>query len=265
MRPHGRADISQTSPRATAICDRCGAMVNHDQLRWAFDWRGPKLQNLRFLVCQSCLDAYQQNGQRTIVLPADPIPIKNARPEYYVPDNNPLSALGASPTLAANPMPSMWQYSNQIGTMVNQAGVPSAFDGNANKPSAQSAVIAVSKSSFNNYVGINWAGNANALNMPSSLKGPVLTHTLSSYTITAPNDATFGSTGYMVQGSPVDAGWGSWTTVASGDTVGTVGEVISGTPSGGRYQFHRVAFYGNGGSQISVAQVSLSVADGSSQ
>lgn len=264
-RSHGRAEVSPSSPRAFGVCDKCGALYNHDRLRWQFDWRGPKLQNLRFLVCQDCYDAYQQNGQRTIILPADPVPIQNARPEYYVPDDNPLSGLGASPTLGTQQPPNFWQYSNQIGTMVNQAGVPAAFDGTANKSVVQCAVIVVSNSSFNNYVGVNWAGNTNALNLPSSLQAPVRTHALSSYTITAPNDATFGSTGYVVQGSPVDAGWGSWTTLASGDITGTTGEVLSGIPTGGRYQFHRVAFYGNGGGQINVAQVSLSVADGSSQ
>lgn len=258
MRPTGRATVSPTYPQAHGICDFCGFRYLHKDLRWNIDWRGPRLQNLRFLVCESCWDTPQQNGQRTIILPADPVPIQNARPEFYVYDDNPLSALGA------NPSPFLWKYSNQIGTMVNAGGVPAAFDSNANKPSFMSATIAVSNSSFNNFVGINWSGNANALNAPSSLLGPVLAHTLSSYTLTAPNDSTFGSTGYVIQGSPVDAGWGSWTTLASGDTAGTVGEIISATPTaGGRFQFHRAAFYGSG-QTISVAQVSFSVADGSS-
>lgn len=257
FRPHGRADISPTRPQARGVCDRCGFMTNHYKLKWQFDWRGPKLQNLRFLVCQDCYDQFQQNGQRTIILPADPVPIMNARPEYYVPDDNPLSALGAAPT------PTLWQYGSQIGTLINYGGIPAAFDGNTNKSLAQSAVISVSKSSFNNYVGINWAGGYSGLTAPSSLLPPVRTHTVTSFTITAPFDAVFGSTGYVVQGSPVDAGWGSWTTIASGNTVGSVGEVITGNAAGGRYQFHRVAFYGTGG-QIAVAQIQFNVSDGSS-
>ncbi len=256
LRPHGRAEISPSSPRALGICDRCGALYNHSQLRWQFDWRGPKLQNLRILVCNSCIDAYQQNGQRTIILPADPIPIQNARPEQYIPDSNPLSALGA------NPNPLLWQYSGQIGNMTAGGGVPAAFDGSANKPSFMSAMISVANSSYNNYVGINWSG-APASITPSSLNSPVLTHTVVSYTITAPNDSTFGSTAYLIQGAPVDAGFGSWSTLASGNPAGTIGEIITGTSSGGRYAFHRVAFYG-GTTAIAVAQVQLSVSDGSS-
>lgn len=260
MRHTGRASVSPTYPQPHGVCDRCGARYLHKDLRWSMDWRGPRIQNLRFLVCESCWDMPQQSGQRTIILPADPVPIQNPRPEMYVADSQPLSALGA------NPSPLGWRNSNQIGTMVNAGGVPAAFDGNPNKQSFRSATIGVSNSSFNNYVGINWSGNANYLNMPSSLKTPVLAHTLSSYTLQAPNDSTFGSTGYVIQGSPVDAGWGSWTTLASGDTAGTVGEKISGTPTaGGLYQFHRVAFYGNGGTAISVAQVTFSVSEGSSR
>ena len=257
-RPHGQAEVNQSHPRAWGICDRCGFLYNHSMLKWQYDWRGPKMQNLRFLVCDSCYDKPQQNGQRTILLPADPVPINNARPEYYVPDNNPLSALGA------NPSPILWQYSNQIGTMVNGGGVPAAFDGNANKPSFMCATIAVSKSSYQNYVGINWGGNANSISAPSSLLPPVITHTVTSYTINGPNDSIIGSTAYVVQGSPVDAGWGSWTTIASGSISGTVGETISGDAAGSRYQFHRIAFLGDGLTPISVAQITLSVSDGSS-
>jgi hypothetical protein len=220
------------------------------------DWRGTKLQNLRFLVCESCYDQPQQSGQRIIVLPADPVPIQNARSENYVNADNPLSGLNA------NPSPARWQFSGQIGNMTAAGGVPAAFDGSANKPSFMSAMISTPNSSFNNYVGINWSGPFAAIT-PSSLNSPVLSHTVSSFTITAPNNSTFGSTGYVVQGSQVDAGWGSWTTIASGNTAGTVGEVITGTGIGGRYNFHRVAFYG-GATAIAVAQISLSVSDGSS-
>lgn len=256
FRPTGRAEISATSPRARGVCDRCGFMTNHYKLKWQFDWRGPKLQNLRFLVCDSCYDAYQQNGQRTIILPADPIPIQNARPEYYVPDNNPLSAIGA------NPDPRLWRFGSQIGTMINAAGVPAAFDSNPNKPSFLCAQIATPVSSYGNYVGINWSEGL-GVSTPSSLAAPVRTHTVTSYTIIGPNDTTIGSTSYVVQGSPVPAGWGAWTTIASGSIAGTLGETISGTASGGRFQYHRVAFYAGSGA-ITVAQVKFSVADGSS-
>lgn len=259
MSLHGSARTDSKYPQAHAICDMCGFTYNLVDLKWNLDWRGPRLQNLRQLVCDSCQDQPQPNGQRTIILPPDPEPVRNARPEYYVPADNPLSGLGASP------LAQLWQYSNQIGTLISGGGVPAAFDGNVSKPVHLSATIPNAKSSFQNYVGINWTGNQNTLAAPSSLKSPVLQHTLSSYTITAAFDVGINSTGYVVQGSPVDAGWGSWTTLASGDIAGTAGEILSGVPtSGSRYQFHRVAFYGGTGS-ISVAQVSFSVADGSSR
>lgn len=256
LHPHGRAEISPSSPRALGVCDRCGALYNHTQLRWQSDWRGTKLQNLRILVCESCIDAFQENGQRTIILPADPIPIQNARPEQYIPDSNPLSAIGA------NPSPLRWQYGSQIGNMTAAGGIPAAFDGNSNKPSFMSAMISTPNSSYNNYVGINWSGDKATI-LPSSLNSPVLTHTVSNFTITAPNDSVFGSTAYVVQGSQVAAGWGSWTTISSGTFAGIIGESITGIGTGGRYQFHRVAFYGNLTS-IAVAQISFSVSDGSS-
>jgi hypothetical protein len=48
------------------------------------DWRGPRIQNLRILVCQTCYDQPQMNGQRTIILPPDPIPIMNPRPDPHM-------------------------------------------------------------------------------------------------------------------------------------------------------------------------------------
>ncbi len=78
----GRARTSTTNPQAHAICDRCGARVNHVDLQWQFDWQGVALTNQRILVCRRCLDAPQQQ-LRAIVLPADPVPIGNPRVEYF--------------------------------------------------------------------------------------------------------------------------------------------------------------------------------------
>lgn len=259
MRPHGRADVASSRPRALGVCDRCGFLFNHDKLMWQTDWRGPQVQNLRILVCEGCLDTHQQNGQRTIVLPADPVPIMNARPEAYIPDSNPLSGLGADPS------PARWQFGSMFGSMTAGGGPQAAFDGNVNKPAFMSAVTSVSNSSYGNYVGINWSAIYRPIN-PVSIGAPVRTHAISDYVINAPNNATFGSTGYLIQGSVVDSShFAVWTTLASGSLNGTVGEQSSGTASGNRFQFHRVAFIGNGtGGPIGVAQVAFSVVDGSS-
>jgi hypothetical protein len=79
----GRARISARSPQAAGVCDRCGRVVNHVDLRWQFDWRGASLMNTRVLVCRTCEDKPQEQ-LRTIVIPADPVPIMNPRVQDYV-------------------------------------------------------------------------------------------------------------------------------------------------------------------------------------
>lgn len=79
----GRARTNPRSPESHAICDRCGGRLNHVDLSWQFDWAGAALVNKRLLVCDHCTDTPQQQ-LRTIVLPADPPVIVNARPEYFI-------------------------------------------------------------------------------------------------------------------------------------------------------------------------------------
>lgn len=257
MRPTGHFNVSPTRPRARAVCDRCGQIWQHDQLVWQFQWQGPKLQNLRILVCPPCLDIPQEQ-LRTIVLPPDPVPIQYARPEDYVSDDNPLSGVGMSANLF------MPQYGSFIGNLTGGGGLNAVFDGNSNKASWQSASNSISNSSYNNYVGMNWGGNVSQLNMPSSLKPPVLRHSLISFSITAPFDRSFlgnSPTSYVVQASPTNTSlFGAWTTIYSGTTSGTPGETISGDCTGPQYQFHRVAFLGDQLSPVSVAQVQFNVA-----
>lgn len=82
MRPHGRAKVSSKNPEAFAICDDCGFLFNHSELRWQFEWGGNKLVNKRQLVCRRCNDL-PNNQLRAIVLPADPMPIMNPRVQDY--------------------------------------------------------------------------------------------------------------------------------------------------------------------------------------
>jgi hypothetical protein len=78
----GRARTSSSGPQAHAICDRCGFRYNHVDLQWQYDWRGAALQNIRILVCNSCLDV-PQTQLRAIVVPADPVPIMQARTQDF--------------------------------------------------------------------------------------------------------------------------------------------------------------------------------------
>ena len=79
----GRARTNPSSPAAHAICDRCGFRYNHRDLRWQYDWRGAALTNIRILVCPECYDR-PQSQLRSIVLPADPVPISNPRTQEFV-------------------------------------------------------------------------------------------------------------------------------------------------------------------------------------
>jgi hypothetical protein len=80
--PTGRARVNARSPSAHGICDRCGFRYNRVDLRAQQQWNGLKLQTYNILVCKRCLDA-PQIQLRTIIIPADPPPVLNPRPEQY--------------------------------------------------------------------------------------------------------------------------------------------------------------------------------------
>lgn len=46
------------------------------------DWAGTTLINKQLLVCRPCYDRPQEQ-LRAIVLPADPVPIRNPRPQNF--------------------------------------------------------------------------------------------------------------------------------------------------------------------------------------
>lgn len=83
----GFARIDPTNPRAQGICDRCGFTYNLRNLKWQFQFVGTQLQNLRYLVCGPCLDVPNLSN-KTLILPPDPLPVLNARPEPYAQDEN---------------------------------------------------------------------------------------------------------------------------------------------------------------------------------
>jgi len=83
----GRARVSSRNPQAFAVCDRCGIWYQWVDLRWQYDWRGATMQNIKILVCRICYDKPQEQ-LRAIVVPADPVPIVNARTENYVADES---------------------------------------------------------------------------------------------------------------------------------------------------------------------------------
>lgn len=80
--PTGRARVNARKPEAQGVCDRCNLNYSLRDLKWQFQFQGMQLQNLRILVCDICLDIPQPQ-LRTIILPPDPVPVMNARPENY--------------------------------------------------------------------------------------------------------------------------------------------------------------------------------------
>ncbi len=261
MRPHGRAEISSRNPRAVAICDRCGFLWNLDNLAWQWDWQqGPRLKNLRILVCPDCYDTPQESG-RTVILPPDPIAVQNARPENYVNADNPLSPLGYNVRNLFEPYPPL-NLGGNIGTMNLNGGVNAAFDGNPYKRAPVSAGLSVSLSSFQNWVGKNWNADPSGITLTTPSTVPNQTHSVASFSIYAPSDAPFltaGPTGFHLDGS-VDSL--NWSTIYSSTTAGTVGEVITAvTTSAAPFQFHRIAIQGDGFSAASIAQAVFNVSD----
>lgn len=79
-------EVDPENPRAEGICDRCGFRWNLYRLTWQFDYQGTsQLQNTRLLVCENCYDKPQPQ-LAPYILPPDPPPVYNARPEPYVVD-----------------------------------------------------------------------------------------------------------------------------------------------------------------------------------
>lgn len=85
----GHVITNPSNPQAQAVCDRCGAWWKRVALQWQFQYAGPSLINIRLLVCPKCLDV-PAPFLRTIVLPPDPLPVKDPRPEFFVADEGPI-------------------------------------------------------------------------------------------------------------------------------------------------------------------------------
>lgn len=80
--PTGRARVNARSPEAQAVCDRCYLNYSLRDLRWQNQWSGNRLQNIQLLVCKTCLDVPQPQ-LKAVIIPADPVPLLNTRPEQY--------------------------------------------------------------------------------------------------------------------------------------------------------------------------------------
>jgi len=138
MRAHGRARVSSKNPRAFGICDRCGFLMNHIDLRWQYDWAGASLINKRILVCAHCEDTPQEQ-LRAIILPADPVPIMNPRVQDFANDEIDYLSTNAPTVYDANtgiPVPSTTDITTESGNIITPqpTGAPLGLDQNAQMP-----------------------------------------------------------------------------------------------------------------------------------
>jgi hypothetical protein len=231
MRPRGRSRVSRSFPVALAICDRCGFRYNHSDLSWQFDWQGPRMANIRRLVCQSCLDAPFEHN-RTILIPADPIAIANPRPEFYVPDDNPISPNSADPLGA---IPGTVLAGANLGNMIGGGGLDAPYFGPLSKPAVYSALLNPSSTSTTaNWIGKNWSALPGLMPtvLPTVMSGQMtsLRYAVAGFTAIAPADQSFlGSSATSLTFS----GWdGSvWHQLWKGASVGSNGETITVTSS----------------------------------
>ena len=174
-----------------------------------------------------------QEQLRVIVLPADPEPVQDPRPQNYTAANNPIASIGTN-----------------IGNINQAAGIAAAFDANANKPFFLSAVRYQSTAGLTNTIGKYWGG----MNPNNPLTGPMVNRIV----VSAPYDAKLAAAGadaYEFQGSDTPVGF---TTITSGVTAGTIGETldVSFTATTG-YLYHRFVLTGDGVSSVSVAQLQI--------
>lgn len=88
MNYQGRAYTDPSAPEPPGICDDCGFKYMRSELKWQYDFRGDTLQNLRYLKCWRCLDI-PQDQLRTVIVPPDPVPIKDPRPGFYASQEGP--------------------------------------------------------------------------------------------------------------------------------------------------------------------------------
>lgn len=89
-----RAEVNADSPQGWSTCDQCGWQTNLNKMSWEKQWYGPTLRNTGFLLCQVCNEKSKPAPfLQTLILPPDPPPLMNARPENYDADENSYRAL----------------------------------------------------------------------------------------------------------------------------------------------------------------------------
>lgn len=85
-RPHPRRATTNPHDGAWTACDRCGFIASMNRMQFQYDFVGGATpQNLGILCCPTCLDDLNYQNM-LLILPPDPAPVFNARPENYAVD-----------------------------------------------------------------------------------------------------------------------------------------------------------------------------------
>lgn len=100
-RQHPKNASSDVHQGPWATCDGCGMITNLPRLSYNYEWAGFSIVNKRTLVCYKCVDVPNEQ-LRTLILPADPDPVINARPEQYSVDEG-LMPLMTEPAYPGDP------------------------------------------------------------------------------------------------------------------------------------------------------------------
>lgn len=161
-RPHGHARVNPDNPRAWATCDRCGFNFNHYMLQWQYQWTGFKLTNLRILVCDSCLDKPAPFLQ-AIILPPDPPPLFNVRPEPYALDEaGPTQTFSAEVTLDATSVSAFYLDLFDGDPTDGGSSVLETITGSAARTNYSSSMSAVASLQSTNTAAITFTTSAEA-------------------------------------------------------------------------------------------------------
>lgn len=117
----GRARTSIRTPRAKAVCDRCGVWYQLDHLVKQMEWYGTALKWTGYLVCpETCLDK-PQDQLRPLILPPDPVPVQNPRPENFA---NDYGLQGAGQYSLFQPVYAIQSEASVMAALAAASGVP---------------------------------------------------------------------------------------------------------------------------------------------
>lgn len=266
MRPHGRFSVDPSAPLARGVCDRCNFWFQLRDLQWQWQWAGSRLQNLRILVCKSCLDR-PQIQLKSIIIPADPLPVMNPRPGAILSSDNNVAPLGQNAN-AEDRLPGTPYGSGGYSNFLN---ANAAYDGNNNKSYRMCARVPVSANSTANRLGVRFSFDPSGVNtqlIQGAIPGqefPQIYQTITGFKMIAPNNSAFLGSSYTSAYSlygyydSYDSGTVTitQTLVYSGTTSGAVGEEIEVTGLSAKYPGFKFFFTGDGVNALGVAQIEL--------